>query len=73
MGAMLQQGRLEFGEKLLGHISRMTAAPQECEQLLLAGNVSFALGDMVVHHLEIGRTEGHEPIYHLGGGKSSSE
>ena len=60
MGAMLKQGRLELREQLLRYFGRMPPAFQERDQLFLAGNMSFALGDMVVHHLEIGRAEGHD-------------
>ena len=48
----------------------MAAAPEEGDYLLLAANVAFALGDMVVHHLEVGGTIGHGSFYHSRGVES---
>ena len=70
MRAVLLQCSLEFDEELLGRLGRMPAAPQECDNLFLAGNVAFALGDVVVHHSKIGGTKGHDPFYHCLGGES---
>ena len=71
MCAVLREGGLKLRQKLLGHFGRVTAHSHEREQLLLPGDVPFALGDMVVHHLEVGGGEGHASEYHLRAAKSS--
>jgi len=57
---MLEQRRSKFLQQLFRHVGRMPAAPKQCDDLLLAGHMALTLGDMVVHHSEIGRTEGHD-------------
>lgn len=62
MSAVLDQRGAEFGKQVFGHVGRMAVAPQPLDQLLLLGDVAFALGNVVVHHLKFGRREGHAPL-----------
>jgi hypothetical protein len=58
---MLEQRRLEFGEQLLGHVGRVAALPKPRDDFFLAGDMPLPLGDVIVHHPELGRRKGHGP------------
>lgn len=62
MNAMLLQRRLELREKLLGHFGRIAAGLEPGDELLLPSHMALRQGDVVVHHLEIGRTIGHASV-----------
>lgn len=59
MRAMLIQGRLEIRQQLLREVCRVTPALQPFDELQLARHMPLALSDVMIHHLQIGRCEGH--------------
>jgi len=52
---MLIQGRLKIRQQLLREVCRVTPALQPFDELQLARHMPFALSDVMIHHLQIGR------------------
>ena len=50
---------LEFAEELFGLLGRKAMALQPFDQGMLKLDMPLALGDVIVHHLEVGRAVGH--------------
>ena len=61
---MLKEGRLKLGEQLLRHVSGMSPLLQPGNEFPLTGHMMLALGDVSVHHFDIGGIECHDQIYH---------
>jgi len=67
MGAMLRKRRLELDKQVFGLIGGQPVIAQSGDQRLLLEDMPLPLGDVIVHHLEVGRGIGHGRSYHGGG------
>ena len=59
MGAVLEQRRLELRQQVIGQVCGEAAALQALDQGILKNDMPLPLGDVIVHHLEVGRRIGH--------------
>ena len=73
MIAVLLKGGPEFIEKLLGHFGRMTSDFQPSHHIILSGDETLSLGDVVVDHPHFDGVHGHGSSYHLASPKSKAE